>query len=79
MAIRCEVCHINKAYVKDYRMAEDSGNYNKYLVCLNCFMLNNEWFFKLKYAKEGISKKKIILQITEGNWKDYFIEDINYE
>jgi hypothetical protein len=41
--------------------------------------LNNEWFFKLKYAIERIGKKRIISQITEGNLKDYFTEGMDYE
>ena len=69
MTIKCEVCGINSARVKDYRNSETG--YNKYLVCSECFMLNDLWFFKLRYAREGMGKKRIIGQITGGTWKDY--------
>ncbi len=69
MGIKCDTCCINQAQVKDYRNVE--GIYNKYLVCPNCFMLNDKWFFKLNYAKKELDKRKIISQITEGTWKDY--------
>ncbi|MEW6685976.1 MAG: hypothetical protein AB1393_07205 [Candidatus Edwardsbacteria bacterium] len=71
MAIKCEVCCINDAQAKDYRNVE--GMYGKYLVCPNCFILNDKWFFRLNYAKEGVGKKRILSQITEGSWKDYLI------
>ncbi|HEC82725.1 MAG TPA: hypothetical protein ENI53_02445 [Thermoplasmatales archaeon] len=79
MKIRCEICKINKAQLKDYRMPEDSESYNKYLVCLNCFMLDDKWFFKLKYAKEERDKKKIISKIVNGALEDYYTEGIKYE
>ena len=71
MGVKCEVCGVNIAQAKDYRNTEEG--YSKYLVCSNCFMLNDRWFFKLKYAKEGTSKKRVMSKITEGTWKDYFI------
>lgn len=73
MPINCEVCGINVAQVKDYRNTETG--YNKYLVCPSCFMLNDFWFFKLRYAKEGVSKKRIMSRITDGTWKDYLINE----
>lgn len=73
MAIGCQVCGINNAQVKDYR---NTGTiYNKYVVCSNCFTLNDKWFFKLNCAKEGVSKRRVMAQITGGTWKDYLIDD----
>ncbi len=71
MSIKCEICGINNARVKDYR--NNGISYTKYLVCENCFMLNDRWFFKLKYAKEGIAKREIISQMIEDTWKSYFV------
>lgn len=71
--LKCETCNINNAQVRDYRRTE-SGYYDKYLVCPNCFMLNDRWFFKLKYAKEKMGKKRIMAQITDGTWRDYIID-----
>jgi hypothetical protein len=68
MTIKCEICNINNAQVKDYRKTE-TDCYTKYLVCSNCFMLNDKWFFKLKYAKKT-SRGKIIKRIS----KDYIIK-----
>jgi hypothetical protein len=73
LTVRCEVCCTNIAQVKDYR--HDEEGYTKYLVCPNCFILNDKWFFKLKYAKEGLGKKKILSQIIEGTWKEYLINE----
>ncbi|MCK4385767.1 MAG: hypothetical protein KAW52_05830 [candidate division Zixibacteria bacterium] len=73
MTVRCEVCCINIAQVKDYR--HSGVGYDKYLVCPNCFMLDDRWFFKLKYAKEGIGKKKVMSRITDGTWKDYLTKE----
>jgi len=71
MEIKCEICCINKVQVKDYRNTDEG--YCKYFVCPNCFMLNDRWFFRLRHAKEGIGKKRIISKIIEGTWKDYLI------
>lgn len=73
MAVKCEICGINNAQTTDYR--NNDGIYSKYVVCPQCFLLNDRWFFKLKYAKEGISKKKVMAQIIEGTWKDYLTND----
>ncbi len=66
---KCEICKINIVQVKDYRRGENG--YDKYLVCQNCFMLDDLWFYKLKYAKEGICKKRVMSQITHDGWYDY--------
>ncbi len=71
MVIKCEICCINDAQVKDYRNL--GLNYDKYLVCQNCFWLNDIWFLRLKNAKEGVAKKRILAQFTEGLWKDYLM------
>jgi hypothetical protein len=73
MSIKCEVCLVNNAQVKDYRYR--TGTYNKYAVCRNCFMLDDESFFKLKYAKEGIAKKRVISMIIGGNRKGYLLKE----
>ncbi len=70
MGIKCEICHLNDAQVKDYR--QTGLVYSKYWVCPNCFVLNDDWFFKLKYASDR-EKRKIISEIVEGDWKDYII------
>ncbi len=71
MSIKCEACLINHAEVKDHRYSV--GGYNKYVVCSNCFKLNDECFFRLKYAKEGISKKRVISRIMGENWESYLL------
>ena len=71
MVIKCEICNINNAVVKDYRNLTDE--YEKYLVCYPCGTLNNYWFQKLKRAKEGLGKKIVISKIIEGNWRGYVI------
>jgi len=72
--IKCEVCGINDAEVRDCRY---NGNvYDEYLVCYICVWVNDEWFFKLKYAKEGRSKKRIMAQIVKVTWKDYLISRV---
>lgn len=71
MISKCEVCRINRIFVKDYRRVDDI--YDNYLVCSNCCILNDNWFFKLKYSKEGIGKKRILSKIVEGTWKAYII------
>jgi hypothetical protein len=38
-------------------------------------MLDDESFFKLKYAKEGIAKKRVISMIIGGNWKGYLLKE----
>ncbi|GAB4290582.1 MAG: hypothetical protein Kow0090_03740 [Myxococcota bacterium] len=73
MAAKCEVCDINEVRVKDYRRSGVTRDYCEYFVCPNCFWLNDYWFFKLKNAKEGIGKKRIISRITEENWKEYLV------
>lgn len=72
MSIKCEVCLINNAQVKDYRYR--AGTYNKYIVCGNCFMLDDESFFKLKYAKGETGKKRVIAMLTGRNWKEYLLK-----
>lgn len=72
MSIKCEVCLINDARAKDFRYR--AGTYNKYAVCCNCFMLDDESFFRLKYAKEEATKKRVIAMITGENWKEYLLE-----
>jgi len=71
MSVKCEVCLINNAEVKDYRLRQ--GVYAKYYVCRNCFMLNDEDFFKLKYAKGD--KRTVTMKITGRDWKEYLIKE----
>lgn len=72
MAIKCDACRVNDAVVKDYRY---NGNvYDKCIVCPTCFRPDDVWFFKIKYAKKGISKKRVMSQIIDGRWKDYLYE-----
>lgn len=73
--MKCEVCEVNIAVVKDYRIFDDdeSRNVQKYFVCANCFNLNNHWFTKLMNAKEGKGKKIIMAKIVEGSWEDYIL------
>jgi hypothetical protein len=37
-------------------------------------MLDDESFFRLKYAKEGITKKRVVAMITGENWKGYLLK-----
>lgn len=73
MILKCGICKINIARIKDYRRGEIG--YDKYLVCPNCFMLNDLWFYKLKYAKEGVGKKRIISQIIGDGWENYLLNE----
>jgi len=69
----CECCETNIAIAKDSR--EHDWGYDEPIVCGNCLSLNNEWFYRLQKAKEGIGKKRIMGKImNSGSWKDYIIK-----
>ena len=71
MNIKCEICLVNNMEIKDYRLRQ--GTYTKYYVCRNCFMLNDEDFFKLKNVKGD--RKKTIMEITGRDWKEYLVKE----
>jgi hypothetical protein len=76
MKVMCECCGLNPREVRDYRRDEVTGAINKFLVCRNCFNLNDYWFYKLMRAKEGRGKKRVVRQILSGDdWKKWLITD----
>lgn len=71
--IMCECCGVNEAQVKDYRTNEETGELEKYWVCVNCMQLNDYWFYKLLNTPTLLGKKRVISKIVEGKWKKYLL------
>jgi len=44
--MKCDSCRKRKATRKDYRTDPETGTTGKYLVCDECFNLNDYHFFK---------------------------------
>lgn len=70
--LSCEVCGINIATAKDYR--EEHEESIQYYVCGNCLSINDEWYFRILRAKDGIGKKRVLGRLTEKGWKAYLIK-----
>ena len=72
--IKCEVCGLNEAVIKDYRIDPYTGDTAKHYVCTSCFLLPDFWYWKLLEANTKKEKIKVLRELYGRNWKTHIIK-----
>jgi len=72
--IKCEVCSLNEAVVKDYRTDPYTGDIATHYVCVSCYLLSDFWYWRLLEAQSKKQKIKVLREIYGRNWKSHIIK-----